>query len=291
MVFSVPWLDGPTALSAVLSHSGELTLATTVSLPVIRGPVPLAKTFAAIDRLSDGRLVVAVGPGSSQQDYDSVGIDFSERWARLDESIEVLRVLWRSDAKPFVGRFYSTEGISLDPHPAQEKGPQIWVGSWGSDAGLQRTARLGDGWLASAYNTTPAAVRRRRGHGCEADFPSTARTRSPSPTPWRRCGSTSPRIVTMPIGSCASDRADDPPPRGPPPRASARRSCRAVCLEAFGLRARRRPAPVRLAGCGRGQPARAVLADGAAGDYLLGSMRSLPDLACDRPRSAGGRRR
>ncbi|MGH9259093.1 MAG: LLM class flavin-dependent oxidoreductase, partial [Acidimicrobiales bacterium] len=52
MVFSVPWLDGPTALSAVLSHSGELTLATTVSLPVIRGPVPLAKTFAAIDRLS-----------------------------------------------------------------------------------------------------------------------------------------------------------------------------------------------------------------------------------------------
>ena len=156
MVFSVPWLDGPTALSAVLSHSGELTLATTVSLPVIRGPVPLAKTFAAIDRLSDGRLIVAVGPGSSQQDYDSVGVDFSERWARLDESIEVLRVLWRRDAKPFVGRFYSTEGISLDPHPAQEKGPQIWVGSWGSDAGLQRTARLGDGWLASAYNTTPA---------------------------------------------------------------------------------------------------------------------------------------
>jgi len=155
MVFSVPWLDGPTALAAVLSHSGDMTLATTVSLPVIRGPVPLAKTLAAIDRLSGGRLVVAVGPGSSQRDHDAVGVDFSERWARLDESIEVLHVLLRTDAEPFVGRFYSTEGISLEPRPLREDGPPIWVGSWGSDAGLRRTARLGDGWLASAYNTTP----------------------------------------------------------------------------------------------------------------------------------------
>ena len=155
MVFSVPWLDGPTALAAVIGHSGTMTLATTVSLPVIRGPVPLAKTLAAIDRLSQGRLVVAVGPGSSQQDYDSVGVDFAERWARLDESIGALRALWRADAAPFVGRFYSTEGISLDPHPIRTEGPPIWLGSWGSAAGLRRTARLGDGWLASAYNTTP----------------------------------------------------------------------------------------------------------------------------------------
>src|SRR3984885_8948419 len=62
MVFSVPWLDGPTALAAVIGHSGEMTLATPVALPVIRGPVPLAKTLAAIDRLSRGRPVVAVGP-------------------------------------------------------------------------------------------------------------------------------------------------------------------------------------------------------------------------------------
>jgi len=57
--------------------------------------------------------------------------------------------------RPFVGRFYSTEEISLQPAPAQPGGPPIWIGSWGSDAGLRRVARLGDGWLASAYNTTP----------------------------------------------------------------------------------------------------------------------------------------
>jgi alkanesulfonate monooxygenase SsuD/methylene tetrahydromethanopterin reductase-like flavin-dependent oxidoreductase (luciferase family) len=155
MVFSVPWLDGPIALAAVIGHSGTMTLATTVSLPVIRGPVPLAKTLAAIDRLSQGRLVVAVGPGSSQEDFDSVGVDFAERWARLDESIGALRALWRAGATPFVGRFYSTAGISLDPHPVRTEGPAIWLGSWGSETGLRRTARLADGWLASAYNTTP----------------------------------------------------------------------------------------------------------------------------------------
>ena len=155
LVFSVPWLDGPTALAAVMEHAGDMTLATTVSLAVVRGPVPTAKTLGAIDRLSGGRLVVAVGPGSSPDDYAAVGLDFSERWPRFDEAIGALRALWCPDGPPFVGRFYSTDGLSLDPAPARPGGPPIWVGSWGSEAGLRRVARLADGWLASAYNTTP----------------------------------------------------------------------------------------------------------------------------------------
>jgi alkanesulfonate monooxygenase SsuD/methylene tetrahydromethanopterin reductase-like flavin-dependent oxidoreductase (luciferase family) len=154
MVFSVPWLDGPVALTAVLEHSGEMTLATTVALVVVRGPVAVAKAWGAIDRLSGGRLLVAVGPGSSPGDYAAVGVDFAERWPRFDEAIGALRALWRND-EPFVGRFYTTQGLSLDPPAAQPSGPPIWVGSWGSEAGLRRVARLADGWLASAYNTTP----------------------------------------------------------------------------------------------------------------------------------------
>ncbi len=155
MVFSVPWLDGPIALAAVMEHSEKMTLATTVVLATVRGPVPVAKALGAIDRLSGGRLVVAVGPGSSAQDYAAVGLDFSERWQRFDEAIGALRALWQPDGTPFVGRFYSTEGVCLEPLPAQRLGPPIWVGSWGSDAGLRRVGRLADGWLASAYNTTP----------------------------------------------------------------------------------------------------------------------------------------
>ena len=185
MVFSVPWLDGPIALAAVMEHSGTMTLATTVVLATVRGPVPVAKTLAAIDRLSGGRLVVAVGPGSSAQDYAAVGLDFSERWQRFDEAIGALRALWRPDGPPFVGRFYSTEGVRLEPLPAQPDGPPIWVGSWGSEAGLRRVGRLADGWLASAYNTTPdlfaeawQALRSQLGdYGKAADtFPNTLAT-------------------------------------------------------------------------------------------------------------------
>lgn len=180
LVFSVPWLDGPTALAVTMEHSGRMTLATTVTLAVVRGPVPVAKALGAIDRLAGGRTLVVVGPGSSPADYASVGLDFDERWARLDEAVHALRALWRPGSAPFVGRFYSTEGMRLEPGPAQPGGPPIWVGSWGSDAGLRRVARLADGWLASAYNTTPelfADARARlgehlRAHGREPDtFP------------------------------------------------------------------------------------------------------------------------
>jgi alkanesulfonate monooxygenase SsuD/methylene tetrahydromethanopterin reductase-like flavin-dependent oxidoreductase (luciferase family) len=132
-----------------------MDLATTVSLPVVRGPVALAKTLGAINRLSGGRLIACVGPGSSARDYAAVGIPFEERWKRLEEAIQALRALWNRDSAVFRGRFYNTEGILLEPFPAQPSGPPIWVGSWGSTAGLQRVARLGDGWLASGYNTTP----------------------------------------------------------------------------------------------------------------------------------------
>lgn len=155
LVFSRPWLDGPTALAAVLPFSGGMTLATTVALPVVRGPVQLAKTLAALDLLSGGRLIVGVGPGSSPRDYAIADIPFEERWGRLDESVQTLRSLFKKGAPPFQGKFYSTEDLELEPYPAQSSGPPIWLGSWGSPAGLRRTARLGDGWLASAYNTTP----------------------------------------------------------------------------------------------------------------------------------------
>jgi alkanesulfonate monooxygenase SsuD/methylene tetrahydromethanopterin reductase-like flavin-dependent oxidoreductase (luciferase family) len=155
LVFSRPWLDGPTALAAVLPRSGQMTLATTVAVPVLRGPAATAKILAAIDLLSGGRLMVGLGPGSSARDYQLVGVPFEERWKRLDEAVQALRAYWRADDRGFEGSFYSTAGFTLAPTPTQRPGPPIWIGSWGSPAGLRRVARLADGWLASGYNTTP----------------------------------------------------------------------------------------------------------------------------------------
>ena len=113
-----------------------MTLAMTASLAVVRGPVAVAKSLAAIDLLSGGRLIAAIGAGSSQRDYEAVGVPFAERWARYDAALVDLRALLR------------------ELQPARPAIP-LWVASWGSKAGLRRVATAGDGWLASAYNTTP----------------------------------------------------------------------------------------------------------------------------------------
>jgi alkanesulfonate monooxygenase SsuD/methylene tetrahydromethanopterin reductase-like flavin-dependent oxidoreductase (luciferase family) len=137
LFFGRPWLDGPTALAAALEASADMTIATTVALPVIRGPVQTAKILAALDRLSGGRLIAGVGPGSSSRDYAAVGVPFEERWKRFDDAVRAMRSVLDEEAGP--GQ------------------PPIWIASWGSTAGLRRVTRLGDGWLASGYNTTPEA--------------------------------------------------------------------------------------------------------------------------------------
>ena len=141
-LFQTPWLDGPTALAAVVERSGDMELATTVSLVSLRGPVPLAKALAALDLLSGGRVIAGVGPGSSERDYNAVGVPYEERWKRFDEATASLRALLRDDSP-------------LAPAPRRSGGVPLWIGSWGSKAGLRRVARLGDGWFASAYNTSP----------------------------------------------------------------------------------------------------------------------------------------
>jgi alkanesulfonate monooxygenase SsuD/methylene tetrahydromethanopterin reductase-like flavin-dependent oxidoreductase (luciferase family) len=155
-VFQTPWLDGPTALASAVERSGRMELATTVALAVLRGPVPLAKALVAIDVLSEGRLLAAVGPGSSERDYATLGIAFDERWKRFDEALAVLRALLRGAELPERLRYFPiAPDLRLEPGPWREDGVPLWVGSWGSRAGLARVARWGDGWLASAYNTTP----------------------------------------------------------------------------------------------------------------------------------------
>lgn len=138
-VFQTPWLDGPAALASVVGRSGDMELATTIALVSLRGPVVLAKTLAALDVLSEGRVIAGVGPGSSERDYRLLGVPFEDRWKRFDEAVAALRAL--------------LTGGELAPAP--HRPIPLWIGSWGSRAGLARVARLADGWLASAYNTTP----------------------------------------------------------------------------------------------------------------------------------------
>jgi len=138
----------------MVERTGNMQLATTIALPSLRGPVPLAKALGALDVLSGGRLIAGLGPGSSQRDYRLAGIPFEERWPRFDEAVAVLRALLRGEPMPERPRFYPLPP-DVELTPRRDEGIPLWIGSWGSRAGLARVARAGDGWLASAYNTTP----------------------------------------------------------------------------------------------------------------------------------------
>jgi alkanesulfonate monooxygenase SsuD/methylene tetrahydromethanopterin reductase-like flavin-dependent oxidoreductase (luciferase family) len=132
-LLGTPWLDGLSLLAAVVESSGELTLTT-------------------LQVLSDGRVEAGVGPGSSRRDYDALGVPFDERWPRFDESAALLRSLLHGQLPDAEPRLYAVP----DGPPRPVAPVPLLIGSWGSQAGLRRVARLGDGWLASAYNTSPA---------------------------------------------------------------------------------------------------------------------------------------
>jgi alkanesulfonate monooxygenase SsuD/methylene tetrahydromethanopterin reductase-like flavin-dependent oxidoreductase (luciferase family) len=156
-VFSVPWLDGPAALAAVAGRSGGMKLVTTVALASLRGTVPLAKALSALDILSGGRVIAGAGPGSSRAGYEAAGVPSGQRWRRFGEAVRLLKPLLQPGAAADSDTHYARPGAGLSPPPRQCGGIPLWIGSWGSQAGLRRVASLGDGWLASAYNTTPEA--------------------------------------------------------------------------------------------------------------------------------------
>jgi alkanesulfonate monooxygenase SsuD/methylene tetrahydromethanopterin reductase-like flavin-dependent oxidoreductase (luciferase family) len=155
IVFRTGWLDGPACLSAVAGATGRVRLVTTVLVPALRHPLVAAKTLSTLDRLSGGRVIAGLGPGSFAADNDALGLPFDERWQRFDECVRVMRHAWGDLDDAGALSHYDAVRAGLDPGPLQRPLP-VWIASWGSQAGLRRAVRLGDGWLASAYNTTPA---------------------------------------------------------------------------------------------------------------------------------------
>jgi alkanesulfonate monooxygenase SsuD/methylene tetrahydromethanopterin reductase-like flavin-dependent oxidoreductase (luciferase family) len=156
-----PWLDGPTALASVLGEAGDLTLATSVALPTVRHPVVLAKALSTLAVLAGGPVIAGLGPGSSAADHQAVGVPFDQRWARFDEGLRLIRALVRGE-RPRSGRYYPVHGdLQLAPLPRHP--PEVWGGSWGSDTRLRRMVEVADGWMASAYNTTPEGFAAARG--------------------------------------------------------------------------------------------------------------------------------
>jgi probable F420-dependent oxidoreductase len=147
-----PTLDIACMFAMIAARTKRMKMGPSVLTLPARNPVHVAKTYATLDYLSNGRMVMAVGSGSDLRDLAASGVPVEERGKRLDEGIAILRRLWTESHVTHNGAFYQFDDVTLEPKPL--KGAlDIWIGGK-SDAILKRVARLGDGWFPAL--TTPA---------------------------------------------------------------------------------------------------------------------------------------
>jgi probable F420-dependent oxidoreductase len=150
-----PTLDVTCLFAMIAARTKKLRMGPSVLTLPARHPVQVAKTYATLDYLSNGRMIMAVGSGSDTRDLSASGISPRERGKRLDEGIGILRRLWTESNVTHEGQFYQFEDVTIEPKPA--KGSlDIWIGGK-SDAILKRVVRLGDGWFPAL--TTPQEFR------------------------------------------------------------------------------------------------------------------------------------
>ncbi|MEO7429980.1 MAG: LLM class flavin-dependent oxidoreductase [Acidimicrobiales bacterium] len=121
-----------------------------------RNPMLLAKELATLDRLSGGRLLPAFGLGAvDPAEQQAFGVERTERAARFDESLPLLRRFWAGELVDHDGPFHRYEAAAVRPLPLQDP-LEIWLGGI-APSELRRCGRLGDGWLPSFC--TPDDVR------------------------------------------------------------------------------------------------------------------------------------
>jgi len=148
-----PELDVIATLSLLASRTSRIKLGPSVFLLNLRHPLVAAKSFASLDYLSRGRMVMAVGTGANLADYAACGIPAEGRGRRLDEGILILRKVWTEPKASFHGKYFNFDDVTIEPRPLRRTNNDsgtidIWVGGR-SDAALKRTARLADGYFAS----------------------------------------------------------------------------------------------------------------------------------------------
>ncbi|MGW6543652.1 LLM class F420-dependent oxidoreductase [Streptomyces massasporeus] len=160
---STVWYDPVATLGFLAAATERVRLLSHVAIVGLRHPLLTAKQYATLDHLSGGRLVLGVGAGHVQEEFEALGVDFRQRGSVLDECLDALRAALGPDEFPeHHGKLYDFEGLGQRPRPAQDRVP-VWVGG-SSPAAVRRAALKGDGWLPQGdpRDRLPAQIARIR---------------------------------------------------------------------------------------------------------------------------------
>ena len=177
------------------ARTTTIRLATFVLVLGYHHPLAIAKRYGTLDRISNGRLILGVGVGSLQEEFELLGADFPDRGARGDDAVRALRVSFGRRQPEYHGEFFDYEGVLVDPCGVQQTIP-LWIGGRTARS-LRRAVELADGWAPFGLSIDDERVFLERASSTE----SWARRREATDLP--------PFEVVLPVGRLL-DPVDDP---------------------------------------------------------------------------------
>jgi probable F420-dependent oxidoreductase len=142
-------LDPLETLTYLAGHTNEISLGTCLIDMLFHNPVVLARRFATLDVLSQGRVISGLGIGWSKDEYEVSGVSFEHRGQRTNEFLQMLKRIWTDEVVEFKGQFYSIPASKIGPKPIQKPHPPILLGGFSPKTFL-RIVNYADGWLPVA---------------------------------------------------------------------------------------------------------------------------------------------
>lgn len=139
-------LDPIETLTAIAANTQKIALGTSVIDMLFHNPVVLARRFATLDLLSDGRAICGLGIGWSKDEYQVSNVPFENKGARADEFIEVLKKIWIDDIVEFKGKYYNIPASKIGPKPVQKPHIPIYLGGFSPNT-FSRIVKYANGWL------------------------------------------------------------------------------------------------------------------------------------------------
>jgi F420-dependent oxidoreductase-like protein len=150
-----PCLEGWTLLAALAAVTSRVRLGTLVTGMTHRHPSVLTTEVVTVDHVSDGRVECAIGAAWNVEEHTELGIEFGDRtWRadRLEEGVQVMKLLMTQDDVSFEGRIFRLDHATYRPRPVQRPHPPIWIGGEGRKRTLPIAGRYADVWHGWAEN-------------------------------------------------------------------------------------------------------------------------------------------
>jgi probable F420-dependent oxidoreductase len=139
-------------LTFVAANTKKIALGTSVIDMLFHNPVVLARRFATLDVLSNGRAIAGFGIGWSKDEYQASNIPFRDRGKRTDEYIQILKKIWTDDVVELKGQYYNIPASKIGPKPIQNPHIPIYLGGY-SQGTFERIANYADGWICVIRNS------------------------------------------------------------------------------------------------------------------------------------------